>query len=392
MIRQTFKLVVYLLFSLSIGITVTLIMDEFENITVEKKIREALELEIKNAINAFKSSSDNTSAEQAISFLKKFSSTAMKDRIIAVDQAKDNRPDSKEFKFLFTFSENGENVDLYIRNSYLKGELAILDIPELIFGVFTTIVVFVLTVLYAEKRRQALALQQQFETKHAELRKAVEEHEALTLLGRMAATLAHELKTPMATISNLIQVLPSRISDDRFTERFVSLTEHELSRTQQLIDNLLVYGKDIDIKKEEWIESASLIKGLTDKNNIEVSVCPRFSIYGDRFYIELLFENLMRNSIEAGADRVHIEVNIASPEDESAAEILFEDNGRGFPTDCDLDELISPFVTHRSSGAGLGLYLIKKVVLAHGGKIFLYRLENGAGVKILLPKKRVKVK
>jgi nitrogen fixation/metabolism regulation signal transduction histidine kinase len=131
---------------------------------------------------------------------------------------------------------------------------------------------------------------------------------------------------------------------------------------------------------------------LADKNNIKISTCPEFRVYGDRFYIELLFENLMRNSAEAGADRIHVEIDSSSSEDESAAEILFEDNGRGFAADYDLNELISPFVTSRSSGAGLGLYLIKKVILAHGGKIFLYRLENGAGVKILLPKKRVKVK
>jgi len=99
--------------------------------------------------------------------------------------------------------------------------------------------------------KQTTAMRQQFEVKQAEFKKVLQEHEALALIGRMVATLAHEMKTPIATISNLVQTLPARIRDEKFTDRFITLTKEELGRAQQLINNLLAYGKEIEIGTEE---------------------------------------------------------------------------------------------------------------------------------------------
>ena len=228
------------------------------------------------------------------------------------------------------------------------------------------------------------------ELEHAELRKALQEHEALALLGKMAATLAHELKTPLATISNLVQTLPSRVSDETFVRRFIALTKEELERMQQLMDNLLVYGKQIDVKHEEWIEFKSFIKTLTDKNHLKINLIPEGKIYGDKFYMALLFENLLRNSRAAGADIISISVTELSGDGFFTA-VLFEDNGRGFPKDADLKELMAPFITWRPHGAGLGLYLVSKIASSHSGKVSLYRLDSGAGVRISFPKSRIKL-
>jgi nitrogen-specific signal transduction histidine kinase len=72
-------------------------------------------------------------------------------------------------------------------------------------------------------------------------------------------------------------------------------------------------------------------------------------------------------------------------------DLLYEDNGAGYPEDCDLSDLISPFTTYRSRGTGLGLYLAQKIALAHSGAISLYRLNKGAGVKFSLPASRVRL-
>ncbi len=261
-VRQSFRIVFYLLVSLTFGIIVTLVLNSYENIATERDIRKEEETEVRNAARAFKESSPSATPDQVIGFLMKLVSSSMMEKLTAVDPGRGDVPNPEESNLLFSFVEGDKLMDIYIRKSFLRSELASLDAPELIFGVFVTIGVFTFMILYVEKKRQTLAIKKQFKRKHAELTRALQEHEALVLLGRMAATLAHELKTPISTISNLVQVFPARSSDEAFTRRFVTLAREELKRTQQLIDNLLVYGKEIDAKNEEWIAFDFLIKGL----------------------------------------------------------------------------------------------------------------------------------
>jgi two-component system, sporulation sensor kinase D len=206
----------------------------------------------------------------------------------------------------------------------------------------------------------------------------------------MSAALAHELKTPIATISNLIQTLPSRHSDEQFINRFVELAHEELNRTQQLIDNLLAYGKDVHIRNSEWIEVESILTEASDKT-ITLGMPQKFMMYGDRFYLGLLFKNLLRNSREAGADNIDVQVNLPSHDDTMQAEILFDDNGSGFSSLTDMKTLMDPFVTSRSQGGGLGLYLAKKIVTAHGGSLSLTRMDKGARVVITVPLSRIRL-
>lgn len=366
-------------------------MDQVANIAVEKRIRTELKQEITNAAASFKDSAKTPSHEEVLLFIKKFSVSVMSGKIIAVNPEQETRPNSKDFTFLFTYKEGEGRIDYYIVNSFLQRELAILETPELLYGLFATILIFTLLVVYMEKKKQALAMHQKYEKKQAEFRKVLEEHEAMALIGRMVATLAHEMKTPIATISNLVQILPARIRDKKFTDRFVTLTKEELGRAQQLINNLLAYGKEIEIDKEEWVSLTPLIAKVASKYTLQLNTPFSVDIFSDRFYLELLFDNLLRNSSGSGADKILINVLTDQTEDNSSVNILLEDNGTGFPENIDLNTLLDPFITFRARGTGLGLYLANKIVTAHEGKLSLYRMEHGAGVSILFPKKMVMI-
>lgn len=386
MFKNTLRFISYLLFSLTLGVVVTFVIIDLENIAEEKKLKKAVEQEIVGAVNSFKEAATSPDNEQVLSFLKKYTVASMKDKVVAVDHGSPKKPANNEFTYLFKYIAGGHRVDLYINDQYVQEQVYSWDMPELVFGFFTTVAAFSFVVFYSEKKRQALQMREQFETKNQELRKALQEQEALALLGQMTATLAHELRTPIATISNLIQVLPSRINDEGFTSRFAVLAKEELNRTHQLIDNLLVYGKEIAATNDEWIPFAQFASDAAAKVNIQVS-CAEFSVYGDRFYLRLLFENLMRNSLQAGADAACIKPGGG----DDRAEILFEDNGKGFPQDAALNALLNPFITKRSKGAGLGLYLVQKITAAHHGAVSLYRPAQGAGVRITLPKERIRI-
>ena len=206
--RQPVQLILYLLISLCIGIVITLVLDSFDNIAVEKKIRRDLRQQIEGAAASFQDCAGSVKLDGVLLFLKEFTDSTLKGKVLAVKPGAENHPDAEEHSFLFTYGEGEKRIDFFIVTSFLNEELAILDTPELIFGLFAAVIAFTVIVLYAEKRKQALMLQQEYETKHAEYKKVIEENEALSLLGRMVATLAHEIKTPIATISNLIQILP----------------------------------------------------------------------------------------------------------------------------------------------------------------------------------------
>lgn len=389
MLKQTLKIVSYLVGSLLIGIAVTYLADSFENVTVEEKIRKTLEDDMKNAVASFRESAVYSTAREEKNFILKFADSVMADKVVVREDRTDRRGEAtQDAVFLCTLPGKGYALDVYVRNKFLKSELEHLNVPDYMMGIASTIIVFSFTVFFTENKKRTLLMKQQFEVEHAELHSALERQEALALVGRMSAALAHELKTPIGTISNLVQALPARHADEQFIKRFMTLTSEELNRTQQLIDNLLVYGKDIDVLNEEWIPIKSFFTGdvLT---GLLLEISDNYMIYGDRFYLGLLFKNLIRNSREASANKVR--VNVHSPHEKAAfAEIVFEDNGSGFPLTADLEKLTAPFVTSRSRGGGLGLYLSQKIAMAHGGSLSLARMEKGARVIISVPLKRIK--
>ncbi len=388
MLKQTLKIVSYLIGALVIGIAVTFLADSVENLTVEKKIRKTVEDDMKNAVASFKESAAQPTSRDEKKFIIKFANTVMTDKITVHESRADKRANG-DAVFLFTLQGKGYALDVYLQNKFLRSELAIIDVPDYIMGIVATIIVFAFTVYFTENKKRTLFMKHEFELKHAELHSALERQEALALVGRMSAALAHELKTPVGTISNLVQALPSRHADEQFIKRFMTLTGEELNRTQQLIDNLLIYGKDIDILNEEWIPiksffTESVLAGML------VELSDNGLIYGDRFYLGLLFKNLIRNSREASAERIR--VNVRVPQENAAhGEIVFQDDGSGFPQNADPEKLTAPFVTSRSRGGGLGLYLAKKVAIAHGGSLLLVRMDKGAQVIITISANRIKI-
>ena len=381
---QTLRLIGYLMLSLLFGIVITAAIGSYGNGVVEKNVRKDTENQIRNAVKSFEDASHREAPDEVIEYLREYLNTVMKDVAVGVEPGHGaTKPSREEALFLFSFIKYNWKMDIYIKKSFLKDEMFELDKPLLIEGVVATLVMFTLLVVFLEQRRQT---QLKHQTEKAALNQELEEQHALALLGRMSATLAHELKTPVATLSNLVYALPSRISDTHFTDRFVVLAKEELGRTQQLIDNLLSYGKDITLTAEEWIPLDDFSKELSQKADLHLD-CPAASIYGDRFYLGLLFENLLNNSIQAEAKKVVL----TAGRKKGMAVINYVDDGVGFPRDVNVNELAKPFVTFRSRGAGLGLHLVQKILTAHGGGFSLYRARRGAVLKLTLPPERLRI-
>jgi signal transduction histidine kinase len=132
------------------------------------------------------------------------------------------------------------------------------------------------------------------------------------------------------------------------------------------------------------VELQPLLQDCARESEVELSAGDEtnISLLGDRTALRQVFSNLFRNSKEAGQGAVRIEVTAARHEHE--AEIRVRDNGPGIPPDV-LEKIFIPFFTTKSSGTGLGLALVHRIVTDHGGKVTVVSGQEGTTFILSLP-------
>lgn len=382
--RRLTKVAVHTAIAVVLGAIVVVIESHIDNALQKREIEKSTRHQIKQAVHAYQATHINASPEDVAQFLKEYVARTMPDILSVVQRPKMLSGGHAEPP-LWSFYTSEERLDMYMRPEYIGNEATGVDLREITDGILVSFLIFLGLLVYATANERAKLERRLHEEERHRLTTALHEQEAFALLGRMAATLSHELRTPVATISNLVQTLPARMEDTQFAKRFLEITREELMRMQRMIDNLLVYGKDLKIDTPEWIELRPLLTKAVKTYGLRLAAAASGSLYGDGFYLQLLFTNLLRNSADAGAHEVRVVMK--NSEDGVYSLLEYEDDGEGFAAGIDLNELRSPFVTTRSKGAGLGLYLVEKIVRAHGGVLELYRPARGAGVRIWLPLK-----
>ena len=224
------------------------------------------------------------------------------------------------------------------------------------------------------------------------------ERERLATIGTTAAKIGHELANPLNGMSLTIQLLEQRLNrqpnpPDSQVAVTVQRLRNEISRLNQLAGQFRTISR-----RERYnfqpTELAALIDDVIKiqtphfaQLNIQIEQCistaaPPF-VTIDRDKIKQALLNLVKNAAEAmpGGGKINIEV---SPSEDSVF-IDITDTGTGIPLDIDAFE---PFLTTKKEGTGIGLVIVRQVVVAHGGKIS-YRTRPGEGTtfRIELPKK-----
>jgi signal transduction histidine kinase len=203
--------------------------------------------------------------------------------------------------------------------------------------------------------------------------------QTLADLGEMAAGVAHEFRNSLSTISGYIQ-LALRQKPPEVVEAKLRSAEDEAMRLSAAVAALLNFARpfQLDLHRTNLgtltaATVASLSEGAPD---VEVSIeAEDVVIEGDATLLARAVENGVRNAIEAvrekGSGAVTVSVRSA-PE----PHIVIADTGAGVDP-ADVPRLFLPFQTQRSGGFGLGLSLIKKIVLLHHGTV---ELEGTPGV------------
>lgn len=197
----------------------------------------------------------------------------------------------------------------------------------------------------------------------------IESH--LTDLGRLSATVAHELRNPL----NVISMASADCQDE--VRKEISL---QIQRSQKLIDDLLSYSGKLKIEKKilNLKEELDYILSHYKDKRIEtlVEVPPDLTIAFDSHRLHQVFLNLMDNSCSILKETDNPRITINAHTDGNNVKVIFGNNGPEISEKI-ADEIFRPFVSGRAGGSGLGLAIVQRIMEAHDGKIVLTGRESG---------------
>lgn len=219
----------------------------------------------------------------------------------------------------------------------------------------------------------------------------------LATMGELAASIAHELNNPLATVGLRSESLLLQLPADSEKRKPLEIILQEVDRMATLVNNLLLFSRrshrqlsTVDVS-EEIVNSVEFVHYHLRNRKIEVVrefVDNLPTIQADRQQLRQLFLNLLTNASDAMPQGGKVTVRVTSNGSaEGAVAIDFADSGEGITSE-NLARIWEPFFTTKSEGkgTGLGLAICRRIVEEHGGKINI-RSETGRGtiVSIVLP-------
>lgn len=241
---------------------------------------------------------------------------------------------------------------------------------------------------------------QQAELSHRELqetklKRRLKSSEKLAALGEMAASIGHEIGTPLATIDGTAQ-RGLRKADPGATEQAFVAIRNEVHRLERFIRQLLSLGNsarqryasvDLSGVLEEAVKQAQAAH--PGRVSIALPEAGSAVVSGDSLRLEIAIKNIVLNALQSHPG-AQVECQLAV--DRRRASIRIDDDGPGIEPE-ERDHLFEPFVSRRAGGKGLGLALAERIITEHEGSIRLSdAAKNGARFTIELPCTREKPK
>jgi signal transduction histidine kinase len=222
------------------------------------------------------------------------------------------------------------------------------------------------------------------------LQERLNEAEKLSLLGRFAATVAHEVRNSLNFINLTIDQIRAKhfYGDDRAArvmERNLANIKDEISRLNHLVNDVLAAGRQApptllpcDLRAT-LTEALALVERQAGNQNIKIELdlaqeLPIFRL--DSAQMKTCFLNILTNAIQAmplgGQVRIFAVITKA-PSGEESLDLHFADTGPGIPP-AERDKVFAAFYSTKATGFGLGLAIAKKIIEDHAGRVFV---DNG---------------
>lgn len=225
--------------------------------------------------------------------------------------------------------------------------------------------------------------------RHLELR-AIREGK-LSVLGRMAAGIAHEIGNPLSSLSTRLRLLRRRRNED-FVDQSIVVLETQIARIRRIVQGVSQFARNQPLQRSTWslddlvTETIDVLRYDRRSRGIEIRAeldARGLRVHGSRDQIGQILMNLLLNALEVTPEGGV--VTVRTREDGAQLRIAVEDQGPGISEEA-RDHLFEPFFTTRTEGTGLGLSISYGLAAAHEGSIEAECLEGaGARFTLLLP-------
>lgn len=228
-------------------------------------------------------------------------------------------------------------------------------------------------------------------TQEIQKERELDRNKRLAEIGQMAASIAHEIRNPLTSISGAAQLIRSG-AECQHVSAWTQVIEEEARGLDTLCNDFLNFSKPLELKKTTTNINALFCKIMTlfqaqfSKSQVQANlhVCPSAPIvFADPARLIQVFRNLLQNSLQAISENGTLNIKITS--NEHNVFIQIEDNGCGM-SEKDVEQAFVPFFTTKPQGTGLGLPLVRKIIEGHGGTVELQSQKGiGTTVTVSLP-------
>ena len=214
----------------------------------------------------------------------------------------------------------------------------------------------------------------------------------LATMGELAASIAHELNNPLATVSLHIESLAAELAAAGPHGRTLAIMEQEVDRMATLVANLLAFSRrgmtaitTVDLSQE--IENTlDLLHYQVRQHQITIvrdASAGRVLVHADRQQLRQLFLNVCTNAIDAMPGGGSLAIQVEPLEDRVCIDIT--DTGAGIAAE-DLPRLMEPFFTTKpeGKGTGLGLSICRRILQEHDGSLEITSAGRGLGTRVRL--------
>jgi PAS domain S-box-containing protein len=214
-------------------------------------------------------------------------------------------------------------------------------------------------------------------TKRKQAEQDIIRAEKLSMTGKIARTIAHEIRNPLTNLSLALDQLKEELPDEASdVELYLGIIERNSSRIEKLITDLLNSSKPKELKLHRQSintlisETLTLVRDrlhLQEINLVEDYAKQDYQLPLDKDQFKIALLNLFINAIEAMVPSKGI-LQVATQKTNDHLLLSISDNGKGISED-DLRHLFEPFFTGKAEGTGLGLTTVQNIIHSHKGKI-----------------------
>ncbi len=221
--------------------------------------------------------------------------------------------------------------------------------------------------------------------------------EKLAAVGKLAATVAHEIRNPLTAMGMWLYAIQERIQGDAELERQLGIISEEMSRLESIIRNFLEFSRPMELHCRSMEvncvvqQTLDLFEQRLKQRNIRVARAATGAlpaILADADKLKQVFINLIGNALDAMADGGEIRIGTTVEDDAAGRRMVVvrcRDSGSGMPKDVQ-SRIFDPFFTTKEDGTGLGLCIAAQVMARHEGSLVLESsTEHGTTFAVWLP-------